>query len=75
MAGEQVVYSIKVHEVITDDRKKIEAILSSNALTGEISQGQGNTLIVTIKGAIAKKLVAATRVIETVVPGTQIKTA
>ena len=46
LAGEQVVYSIKVHEIITDGRKKIEAILSSNALKGDIAQGDGGALAV-----------------------------
>jgi len=75
MAGEQVVYSIKVHEVIIDDRKKIEAILSSNALTGDIAQGAGNKFTVTLKGASAEKLEAAKRTISAVVPGTEINSA
>ncbi|MCX6771771.1 MAG: peptidylprolyl isomerase [Candidatus Micrarchaeota archaeon] len=75
LAGEQVVYSIKVHEIITDDRKKIEAILSSNALSGDISQGAGGKLMVTLKGAPPEKAEAARRTISAVVPGTEVKSA
>ena len=72
LAGEQVVYSIKVYEVITDDKKKIEAILSSNSLAGEISQGNGRALRVTLKGVPAEKLESAKRTIAAVVPGTEV---
>ena len=75
LAGEQVVYSIKVHEVITDDRKKIEAILSANSLSGDISQGTGGKLIVALKGVPAEKLEAARRTISAVVPGAEVKSA
>ena len=75
LAGEQVVYSIQVHEVITDDKKKIEAILSSNSLAGDISQGNGRALTVTLKGVPAEKLEAARRTISAVVPGTEVKSA
>jgi len=73
LAGEQVIYSIKVHEVIADDRKKIEAILSSNALAGEISQKNGGALCVTLKGVPAEKLESAKRTISAVVPGAEVK--
>ena len=73
LAGESVVYSIKVHEIITDDRKKIEAILSSNALTGDIAQNNGGALSVTLKGVPAEKLEAARRTISAVVPGAEVK--
>ncbi len=77
LAGERVIYSIKVHEVITDDRKKIEAVLSSNALSGEISQaaGNGGKFTVTLKGVPAEKLESAKRTIEAVAPGTEVKSA
>ncbi len=79
LAGEQVIYSIKVHEVITDDKKKIEAILSSNSLAGDIAQapGAGNNgkFTVTLKGVPSEKFEAAARTIAAVVPGTEIKSA
>ena len=75
LAGENVVYSIKVHEIITDDRKKIEAILSSNALSGDIAQGASGKFTVILKGVPAEKLEAARRTISTVVPGTEVKSA
>jgi len=73
LAGEQVVYSIKVHEVITDDKKKIEAILSSNALSGDIAQAAGGKFTVTLKGVPSEKFEAAKRTICAVVPGTEVK--
>ena len=77
LAGEQVIYSIKVHEVITDDKKKIEAILSANALAGDIAQsasaGNGGKFTVTLKGVPAEKFEAAKRTISAVVPGTEVK--
>jgi FKBP-type peptidyl-prolyl cis-trans isomerase SlyD len=79
LAGEQVVYSIKVMEVITDDRKKIEAILSANALSGDISPaagaGSGGKFTVTLKGVPSEKFEAAKRTISAVVPGTEVKSA
>jgi len=79
LAGEQVIYSIKVHEVITDDKKKIEAILSANSLAGDISQssgaGNGGKFTVTLKGVPAEKFEAAKRTISAVVPGTEVKSA
>ena len=77
LAGEQVIYSIKVHEVITDDKKKIEAILSANALAGDIAQssgaGNGGAFTVTLKGVPSEKFEAAKRTISAVVPGTEVK--
>ena len=79
LAGEQVIYSIKVHEVITDDKKKIEAILSANSLSGDISQapgaGNGGKFTVTLKGVPSEKLEAAKRTIAAVVPGAEVKSA
>ena len=79
LAGEQVIYSIKVHEVITDDKKKIEAILSSNSLAGDIAQapgaGSNGKFTVTLKGVPAEKFEAAARTIAAVVPGTEVKSA
>ncbi|MFA6214329.1 MAG: peptidylprolyl isomerase [Candidatus Micrarchaeia archaeon] len=73
LAGESVVYSIKVHEVITDDRKKIEAILSSNRLTGDISQDAKGKFTVALKGADKDKADGVARILSSVVPGTEIK--
>ncbi|MFA5930476.1 MAG: peptidylprolyl isomerase [Candidatus Micrarchaeia archaeon] len=73
LAGEQVVYSIRVHEVITDDKRKIEAILSANALAGDIAQGQGGKFTITLKGVPSEKLEAARRTISAVVPGAEVK--
>ncbi|MFA6328747.1 MAG: peptidylprolyl isomerase [Candidatus Micrarchaeia archaeon] len=75
LAGEQVIYSIKVLEVIADDRKKLEAILSANSLNGDIAQaaGNGGKFTVALKGAPADKFESAKRTIMAVVPGTEVK--
>ena len=75
LAGEQVIYSIKVHEIISDSKKKLEAVLSSNSLQGDIAQNNGGALAVTLKGLQPEKFESAKRTIQSVVPGTEVKSA
>ncbi|MCX8175348.1 MAG: peptidylprolyl isomerase [Candidatus Micrarchaeota archaeon] len=68
LAGESVIYSIKLHEVISDDKKKLEAILASAQLKAEISQKGGGWEVKFQQGADKEKLQAAKEAISRVVP-------
>lgn len=73
LAGESVLYSIKVNEVIADDKAKIAAIASSLGLSPAISQ-EGEKFIVSFsKSDAAEKVAAVKQTILAVVPGTEFK--
>ncbi len=73
LAGERVVYSIKVHEVISDDAKRAEALLASLGVKGTVSS-EGGKLIVTLdKATDAKKAESAKRTIAAVVETAEVK--
>lgn len=73
LAGEPVVYSLKVVEVINEPRKKIEALLESLGVKGEIT-GNGSGLAVAFKTSEdARRVQAAKNAIEVIVPGTAFK--
>lgn len=73
LAGESLLYSLKVIEVISDDRKKIDAILASLSLKADISK-KGSICAVSFKsGENKKKTGIAARAIQAAVPGTEIK--
>jgi flagellar basal body rod protein FlgF len=55
LAGESLVYTLKVSEVISDDEKKIAAILASLSLTVDVSKKEGN-FAVSFKNAPAEKV-------------------
>ena len=75
LAGEQLLYSIKVLEVISDPQKKIEAILGSLSLSAEISKkGEGYSVSFP-KTAPEEKVEMAKRAIGAAVPGTEFKSA
>lgn len=74
LAGESVLYSVIVHEVISDGKKKIEAVLSSLGLTAEISNGGSAYSVSFPKGADEKKTEAAKRSIISFMPGTEFRT-
>lgn len=73
LAGERVIYSVKLHEVITDDAKRAEALLASLGVKGRVSAVAGATVVTLEKGADAKKAEAAKRTITAVVSGAQVR--
>ena len=74
LAGESVLYSLKVLEIISDARKKIEAVLSSLGLQAEVSQdGSGKCTVTFASGADAQKTEAAKRSILSFMPETEFR--
>lgn len=70
LAGETVVYSVKVDEVISETRKKMEAVLASHGLAAKIEErGKGYTVVYS-KTDDQKKVASASRIISAMVPGT-----
>jgi len=75
LAGEVVAYSLKVVEVISNDKHKLEAMLSSLGMPGTVSE-KGKSLEVSFAaGQPAQKLDAAKKAMIAVVPGATFKTA
>ena len=70
LAGESVLYSLKVQEVISDDGKKIEAILSLLGVSAEISQNGTGRRVSFKANQPQEKLETAKRAILSVVAGT-----
>jgi FKBP-type peptidyl-prolyl cis-trans isomerase 2 len=76
LAGEQVVYSIKVHEIVTEDAARAEALLSSLGVKGTVSAGAGGNLSITLeKGTAPGKADAVRRSFSFVLPNAQVKPA
>lgn len=74
LAGESVLYSLTVLEVISEGRKKIEAVLSSLGLPAEISQnGSGKCTVTFASSADSQKTEAARRSILLFMPETEFK--
>jgi len=74
LAGETVVYSIKVHEVIADDTRRAEALLASLGVKGTVSKAEGGKLLVAIDNSTPKEKVdMALRTISAVVPKADVK--
>jgi len=83
LAGESVLYSLKVHEVISDPKKKIEAIavestfnwywLASLGIAASIAQAGSNSLVSFKNTDPQEKIEAAKRAISVAVPGTEFK--
>ncbi len=69
LAGESVLYSLKVNEVITEPKKKIEAILASFAISASVSEKAGKFEVVLPKSEPKEKLEAAKQAILVSVPG------
>ncbi len=73
LAGEHVAYSLKVIEIISDDKHKLEAMLSSLGITGTVSE-KGKSLEVSFAaGQSTQKLDAAKKAMLAVVPGATFK--
>ena len=76
LAGEDVVYSVKVHEVISDDQKKIEAILASHALSSaKVSKDAKGFSVAFKKSDDKDKVESAKRIISAVVEKTSFSTS
>ncbi len=73
LAGEPLLYSIKVLEVISDGQKKIEAILSSLSLSAGISKKGENYSVSFPKASPEEKVGRAKRAIAAAVPGAEFK--
>jgi len=73
LAGEQVIYSIKVHEIISDDARRAEALLASLGVKGAVSSAGGKITVTLDAGTDAKKADAAKRTIAAVVEGAEVK--
>lgn len=71
LAGESVLYSLKVQEVISDDGKKIEAILSSLGVLADVSQNGSGRKVSFKADQAPEKLETAKRAILAVVTGTE----
>ncbi len=75
IAGETVVYSVKVHEVIADDKQKIEAISASVGLSPAISETSGKISVSFTKSDPQDKVEMAKRAIFAAAPGVEITVA
>ena len=75
LAGESLLYSIKVLEVISDGQKKIEAILASLSLPASVSKNGKGFAVSFPKASLEEKVERAKRAISAVEPGTSFKTA
>ena len=73
LAGESLLYSIKVLEVISDGQKKIEAILASLSLSASVSKNVGSYSVSFGKSSPAEKVEMAKRAISAAEPGTEFK--
>lgn len=73
LAGESVVYSVKVHEVITDGKKKIEAISASVGLSPSISENGGKISVSFKKSDPPEKVEMAKRAISSAAPEAEIR--
>lgn len=71
LAGEPVLYSINVLEVISDPKKKIEAILSSLGIAAGISQKGEKFSVSFSKSESREKIESAKRAISAAVPGAE----
>lgn len=71
LAGEKVVYIVRVHEVISDAKKKIEAILGSHGLAAKIAAKGKNYSVSFKKSDEKEKIESAKGIISVVVPGTE----
>ncbi len=69
LAGEAVTYTLKVNEVISEDGKKLEAMLPMLEVKGKVSQQGGGFLVEFEKGQPSEKVEAAKRALLSVVPG------
>ena len=73
LAGEQVRYSLKVNEVISEPEKKIRALLESLAVKGEVSQNGKGFTVSFKKSEDEIRVQAAKSAIGVIVPGTTFK--
>lgn len=71
LAGESVLYSLKVTEVIAEDKAKIEAISSSLGVAATVSKKGEIFTVAFPKSAPADKIELVKRTISAVVPGTE----
>ncbi len=69
LAGESLSYNLNVVEVISEDKKKIEAILDSVSLKADISKKGANYSISFAASSPPEKIEAAKRAISAAVPG------
>lgn len=68
LAGEKVIYSLKVHEIITDDKNKVDAMLASIGIKGTVA-AKGKSLEISLDKSVPKeKADAAKSAILAVVP-------
>jgi FKBP-type peptidyl-prolyl cis-trans isomerase SlyD len=73
LCGENVVYTIKVHEIITDDAKRAEALLSSLGVKGAVNSDGGKISVSLGKSTTPEKAETAKRAIESVVAGAKVR--
>jgi len=73
LAGEQVIYALKVSEVISEPEKKIAALLGSLGLKGEVAKNGKGFTVSFKKGEDARRIQAAKNAIDVIVPGTTYK--
>ena len=75
LAGEPVIYSIKVLGILTDDQKKIEAILESFHLQGKVEKVGSQYKISVPKGTPAEHVDAAKQTISTILSQAEFREA
>lgn len=75
LAGEPVVYSLKVVEVIGEPEKKLKEMLVSLGINGTVSKSGKGFSVAFAASEPAQKVQAAKKAIEAIVPGTVCKTS
>jgi len=75
LAGENVVYALKIQEVIADPKKKLEAMLASIGVKGAVAEKDGKLAVAFDKSIPKEKLDAAKSAILAVAPGTAFSAA
>jgi len=73
LAGETVVYSLNVSEVLSDGKMKAEAILASMGVSGTVAQDAKGLQVQFAAGNDPKKLSAARQNLSSLVPGIKFK--
>lgn len=68
LAGEKVAYSLKVTEIISDERHKLEAMLGSLGIKGAVQEKDGKLEVSFEKGQPSEKIGQAKRAMLAVVP-------
>ncbi|MCX8195335.1 MAG: peptidylprolyl isomerase [Candidatus Micrarchaeota archaeon] len=75
LAGESVIYTLKVHEVISEPEKKAKAILEELGISAEVELKEGRLCVVFPPGLPQQKVEAAKKAILACAPETEFKSS